>query len=138
MMNDAVEQVDQVIHLTAAVGVKRIIDEPAEDTTNVAGRGNYPRLLPPAREAAPDGVQVREIYGKAGVALHKEHDRIMEGSTHRGWASACGKALDEFLVQAYHGGKGLPVVIGRLLNTVGRRQSCAVGAWPEGSATADP
>ena len=33
MMNDTVEQVDQVIHLAAAVGVKKIIDEPVETIT---------------------------------------------------------------------------------------------------------
>ena len=43
------------------------------------------------------------------------------------WSYACSKALDEYLARAYHQTKGLPVVIGRLFNTVGPRQTGAYG-----------
>ncbi|MCH7564367.1 MAG: GDP-mannose 4,6-dehydratase [Gemmatimonadetes bacterium] len=126
MMNDTVEQVDQVIHLAAAVGVRKIIDEPVETiTTNVRGTEivldcchSYGTPLYAASTS--------EIYGKAGVALHEEHDRIMGSTSHRRWAYACTKVLDEFLALAYHHSKGLPVVIGRFFNTVGPRQA---GTW---------
>ena len=126
MMKDTVEQVDQVIHLAAAVGVKKIIEEPVETiTTNVRGTEivldcchSYGTPLYAASTS--------EIYGKAGVALHEEHDRIMGSTSHRRWAYACTKVLDEFLALAYHHSKGLPVVIGRFFNTVGPRQP---GTW---------
>ena len=38
MMSDTVDQVDRVVHLAAAVGVRKIIDSPVETiTTNVRG-----------------------------------------------------------------------------------------------------
>ena len=126
MMNDTVEQVDQVIHLAAAVGVKKIIEEPVETiTTNV--RGTEIVLDCCHKHGKPlYAASTSEIYGKAGVGLHEEHDRIMGSTTHRRWAYACTKVLDEFLALAYHHDKGLPVVIGRFFNTVGPRQT---GTW---------
>ncbi len=126
MMKDTVEQVDRVIHLAAAVGVKKIIEEPVETiTTNV--RGTEIVLDCCYQHGKPlYTASTSEIYGKAGVALHEEHDRIMGSTTHRRWAYACTKVLDEFLALAYYHDKGLPVVIGRFFNTVGPRQS---GTW---------
>jgi len=126
MMKDTVEQVDQVIHLAAAVGVRKIIEEPVETiTTNV--RGTEIVLDCCYKHGTPlYAASTSEIYGKAGVALHEEHDRIMGSTSHRRWAYACTKVMDEFLALAYHQSKGLPVVIGRFFNTVGPRQ---VGTW---------
>lgn len=45
----------------------------------------------------------------------------------RRWAYACSKAFDEFLALAYHEEKKLPVVIARLFNTVGPRQTGQYG-----------
>ena len=126
MMDETVGKCDQVIHLAAAVGVRKIIEEPVETiTTNVRGteiildcchRYGTPLFL----------ASTSEIYGKAGDRLDEEHDRVMGSSTHRRWAYACTKVLDEFLALAYHHEKGLPVIIARLFNTVGPRQS---GQW---------
>jgi UDP-glucose 4-epimerase len=50
------------------------------------------------------------------------------GATTRGrWSYACSKALDEFLAIAYHRERMLPVVIGRMFNTVGPRQTDRYG-----------
>ena len=126
MMDETVAKCDQVIHLAAAVGVRKIIERPVETiTTNVRGteiildcchRHEVPLFL----------ASTSEIYGKAGRKLHEEHDRIMGSSTHRRWAYACTKVLDEFLALAYHHEKGLPVIIARFFNTVGPRQA---GQW---------
>lgn len=126
MMNETVAKVDQVVHLAAAVGVRKIIDKPVETiTTNV--RGTEIVLDCCDRHAKPLFVaSTSEIYGKAGEKLHEEHDRLMGSTTHRRWAYACTKALDEFLALAYHHEKGLPVILGRFFNTVGPRQS---GQW---------
>ena len=126
MMDETVAKCDQVIHLAAAVGVRKIMERPVETiTTNVRGteiildccdRHGVPLFL----------ASTSEIYGKAGKDLHEEHDRVMGSSTHRRWAYACTKVLDEFLALAYHHEKGLPVIIGRFFNTVGPRQA---GQW---------
>ena len=45
----------------------------------------------------------------------------------RRWAYACSKTLDEFLALAYFDEKKLPVVVTRLFNTVGPRQTGQYG-----------
>ncbi len=126
MMHETVERCEQVVHLAAAVGVRKIIDEPVDTiTTNV--RGTEIVLDCCARHGVPLFIaSTSEIYGKGGDRLDEEHDRVMGATTHRRWAYACTKALDEFLALAYHDEKDLPVVIGRFFNTVGPRQS---GQW---------
>ena len=126
MMNEVVAKSDQVIHLAAAVGVRKILEVPVETiTTNVRGteivldcchKHQTPLFL----------ASTSEIYGKAGDRLHEEHDRVMGSTTQRRWAYACTKVLDEFLGLAYFNEKGLPIVIGRFFNTVGPRQT---GQW---------
>lgn len=126
LMDRVVARVDLVIHLAAAVGVRKILDEPVRTiTTNVRGTEivldvchRHGRRLFVASTS--------EIYGKAGQDLHEEHDRILGPTTLRRWAYACTKTLDEFLALAYHEEKGLPVTVGRFFNTVGPRQ---VGRW---------
>ena len=126
MMNDTVSQVEQVVHLAAAVGVRKIIEAPVETiTTNV--RGTEIVLDCCHEHGTPLYVaSTSEIYGKGGDKLDEEHDRIMGSTTHRRWSYACTKALDEFLALAYHHEKGLPVILGRFFNTVGPRQT---GEW---------
>ena len=52
----------------------------------------------------------------------------MMGPTSKGrWSYACSKAIDEFLGLAYHKEKRLPVVVARLFNTVGPRQTGRYG-----------
>lgn len=126
MMHETVGKVDQVVHLAAAVGVRKIIEKPVETiTTNV--RGTEIVLDCCDKHAKPLFLaSTSEIYGKAGEKLHEEKDRIMGSTTHRRWAYACTKTLDEFLALAYHHERGLPVILGRFFNTVGPRQS---GEW---------
>jgi UDP-glucose 4-epimerase len=127
LMLETVGKVDQVVHLAAAVGVRKIIDEPVETiTTNVRGTeivldcchrtGGVPLFV----------ASTSEVYGKAGTELHEDHDRLLGSVVHRRWAYACTKTLDEFLALAYHRQKGVPVIVGRFFNTVGPRQT---GQW---------
>jgi len=45
----------------------------------------------------------------------------------RSWSYACSKLTDEFLALAYAREKSLPVIIARLFNTVGPRQTGRYG-----------
>jgi len=126
MMNETVAKVDRVIHLAAAVGVRKILDEPVETiTTNVRGT----EIVLNVCHKHGVGLFVAstsEIYGKAGDKLHEAHDRLLGPTTLRRWAYACTKTMDEFLALAYREDKGLSVVLGRFFNTVGPRQT---GEW---------
>lgn len=121
-------EADVVIHLAAAVGVKLIIEDPVHTIrTNIMGT-----------EAVLDAANrygckvliasTSEVYGKGvKVPFREEDDRLMGPTTHSRWSYAASKAVDEFLGLAYHNQFGLPVVITRLFNTVGPRQSGQYG-----------
>ena len=128
----AIRAADQIYHLAAAVGVRWIMENPVETIiTNVRGTENV--LAAAARHGKPTLVtSTSEVYGKAmEVGGHKklaEGDNWTLGPTRvRRWAYACSKAMDEFLARAYFDEKGLPVVIVRLFNTVGPRQTGRYG-----------
>ncbi|MEM8733200.1 MAG: GDP-mannose 4,6-dehydratase, partial [Planctomycetota bacterium] len=53
--------------------------------------------------------------------------RLAGPTTKHRWAYACAKALDEFLAMAYWKSSRLPVVVVRLFNTVGPRQTGQYG-----------
>jgi UDP-glucose 4-epimerase len=68
------------------------------------------------------------VYGKSTDLPFREDGDIVMGATTRGrWSYACSKALDEFLAIAYYNERGLPVIIGRMFNTVGPRQTGRYG-----------
>ena len=69
-----------------------------------------------------------EVYGKSERTPFREDDDTVLGSTRFSrWSYACSKAIDEFLGLAYHDQYGLPVVVARLFNTVGPRQTGQYG-----------
>lgn len=123
---------DQVFHLAAAVGVKLIMNRPVESLeTNVRGTEVVLRCANRHKKKVLL-TSTSEVYGKAmddngGCPLREDADRVLGPTTKRRWAYACGKALDEFLALAYYEEKKLPVVVARLFNTVGPRQTGQYG-----------
>ena len=128
VMNELVFKADHVYHLAAAVGVRNIMDHPVETIeVNVQGTETVLRLANRFKKKVLV-VSTSEVYGN-----HLDHDlseddnRVMGSVKKRRWAYACSKTLDEFLALAYHDEKKLPVVITRLFNTVGPRQTGQYG-----------
>jgi UDP-glucose 4-epimerase len=69
-----------------------------------------------------------EVYGKSEKPAFTEEDDLLIGPPHRSrWSYACSKLMDEFLALAYASERGLPVIIARLFNTVGARQTGRYG-----------
>jgi UDP-glucose 4-epimerase len=69
-----------------------------------------------------------EVYGKLDRHTFHEDDDLVLGSTSRlRWCYAASKIIDEFLAKAYFKERGLPVVIVRLFNTIGPRQTDRYG-----------
>ncbi len=128
LLAELVDAADVVFHLAAAVGVKKIVEEPVSTIeTNVHGTEVVLRQANKKKKLVVLA-STSEVYGKsADVPFDEEQDLVM-GPTHKHrWAYACSKAIDEFLALAYHKEKKLPVVIVRLFNTVGPRQSGQYG-----------
>ncbi|MEO1716747.1 MAG: NAD-dependent epimerase/dehydratase family protein [Planctomycetota bacterium] len=127
-MESRVGPVDHIYHLAAAVGVKLVMDKPAEAIeTNVALTAD---LLTAALTAGPSNTPARtliasssEVYGKGTGEVFSEDDDVVYGpTTVTRWSYAASKALDEHLALAHHRDRGLPVVVVRFFNTVGPRQ----------------
>ncbi len=127
LLAQVVNRADVVFHLAAAVGVKLILAEPLQSLkTNVGGTESVLRAAF-ARRTPVLIASTSEVYGKVARIPQREEDDVLLGSTRYGrWSYAASKMLDEFLGLAY-ARQGLPVVIFRLFNTVGPRQSGRYG-----------
>jgi UDP-glucose 4-epimerase len=69
-----------------------------------------------------------EVYGKStDVPFREDADLVLGPSEKHRWAYACSKLIDEFLALAYWKERKLPVIILRLFNTVGPRQTGQYG-----------
>jgi len=125
---ELIDRADVVFHLAAAVGVKLIVEAPVRTIeTNVHGTEIV------LAEASKRGKLVvvfstSEVYGKSTDVPFREDSDLVMGPTYKHrWAYACSKAIDEFLALAYHHERQLPVIVVRLFNTVGPRQSNRYG-----------
>jgi UDP-glucose 4-epimerase len=128
LMEELIRETDRVFHMASAVGVKLIMEHPVK-TIETIFRGTdvvlgfcsryRKRVLVPSTS---------EVYGKGASVPFREDDDLLTGSTdkHR-WAYACAKTLDEFLALAHWKETRLPVVVVRLFNTVGPRQTGQYG-----------
>lgn len=128
LMEELIRETDRVYHMASAVGVRLIMERPVK-TIETIFRGTdvvlgfcsryRKRVLIPSTS---------EVYGKGASIPFKEDDDLLTGATdkHR-WAYACAKTLDEFLALAHWKETRLPVVVVRLFNTVGPRQTGQYG-----------
>jgi UDP-glucose 4-epimerase len=128
LLAEMIDRSDVVYHLAAAVGVKLIVEQPVHTIeTNVHGtevvltHANKKKKLVVVASTS-------EVYGKsADVPFREGADVVLGPSMKHRWAYACSKLIDEFLALAYWKEKKLPVVIARLFNTVGPRQTGQYG-----------
>jgi len=128
VMDRLVSESDLVIHLAAAVGVELVVQDPVHVIeTNVLGTR---AVLTVARRYRRKVLiaSTSEIYGKGErVPFAEDDDRVLGPPTVARWCYSSSKAVDEFLALAYHRQMELPVVVFRLFNTVGPRQTGRYG-----------
>jgi UDP-glucose 4-epimerase len=128
LMEELIRETDRVYHMASAVGVRLIMEQPVKtietifhgtDTVLKFCSRYRKRVLIPSTS---------EVYGKGISVPFREEDDLLTGATdkHR-WAYACAKTLDEFLALAHWKETQLPVVVTRLFNTVGPRQTGQYG-----------
>ena len=119
---------DVIFHLAAAVGVKLIVENPVRTIeTNVMGTEAVLKAAIRYR-AKVIVASSSEVYGKGNSVPFREDGDVILGPTCRSrWSYAASKMVDEFLALAYYREKGLSVVISRLFNTVGPRQTGRYG-----------
>ena len=125
---EMVDRSDVTVHLAAAVGVRLIVEQPVHTIeTNVHGTEVVLGAVGRKKKKVVIA-STSEVYGKSGKVPFAEDDDLTMGATvNSRWAYACSKALDEWLALAYWREKNVPVVIARLFNTVGPRQTGRYG-----------
>lgn len=128
MLAELVDESDIVIHLAAAVGVRLIVESPVRTLeTNVYGT----QLVLDAaskKKKLVFAASTSEVYGKSNkVPFEEDADLVLGPTTIGRWSYAASKALDEFLALSYWKEKKQPVMIARLFNTVGPRQTGRYG-----------
>jgi UDP-glucose 4-epimerase len=128
LMETLVKQSEVVFHLAAAVGVKLIADRPVQTIeTNIAGTEVVLELCNKLGRKVLIASS-SEIYGKSEEAVFREDDNIVLGNTASSrWLYGCSKAIDEYLALAFHQQYGLRVIITRIFNTIGPRQTGRYG-----------
>lgn len=117
-----------VYHLAAAVGVELVVHSPIR-TIETNLQETEILLLAASTTGTPVLItSTSEVYGKSTKAEFSEEDDLLIGPPYLGrWSYACSKLMDEFLAMAYYKERGLPVIIARLFNTVGPRQTGQYG-----------
>jgi UDP-glucose 4-epimerase len=125
---ELIDRADVVVHLAAAVGVRLIVESPVNTIeTNVHGTEMVLKMANKKKKKVLLA-STSEVYGKSDSVPFREDSDLVLGPTSKGrWSYACSKAIDEFLALAYWKEKKLPVVIVRLFNTVGPRQTGRYG-----------
>jgi len=128
IMAELVDDVDIIYHLAASVGVNLIVEDPVKTIeTNVKGTEIVLKLANKKKKLVVI-TSTSEVYGKSNDLPFREDGDLTLGSSYKArWSYACSKLLDEFLAMAYHRDKKLPVVIVRLFNTTGPRQTGRYG-----------
>lgn len=128
LVEELVRECDVVLHLAAVVGVRLVVEKPVLTIeSNVRGTENVLKYA--ARYWRKILItSTSEVYGKTVNQMCSEDDDAIYGATtKRRWGYAVSKCLDEFLALAYHAEMSLPVLLVRLFNTVGPRQTGRYG-----------
>jgi len=128
LVAELVDRCDVTVHLAAAVGVRLIVERPVHTIETNIGTTEVVLAAAAKKQKLVVVASTSEVYGKSAKATFAEDDDLQLGPTvNSRWAYACSKALDEWLSLAYHREKKLPVILVRLFNTVGPRQTGRYG-----------
>jgi len=128
VLAELIDRCDIVVHLAAAVGVKLIVEQPVHTIeTNVHGTEVVLKVANKKKKLVLIA-STSEVYGKSvDVPFREDADLVLGATTKHRWAYACSKMIDEFLALAYWKERKLPVIVVRLFNTVGPRQTGQYG-----------
>jgi UDP-glucose 4-epimerase len=128
VLEKLVADCQMIYHLAAAVGVQYVIQNPLKSLQiNIEGTEQVLELAL-QNDCRVLVTSTSETYGKSErIPFREDDDVILGATTVRRWGYAYAKAVDEFLCFAYYREKKLPVVVARLFNITGPRQTGAYG-----------
>lgn len=122
------DRADCIFHLAAVVGVQRVLDSAIQTIHTIAHGADIILEIASKSNTVIFIASTSEVYGKSADLPLTEDGNLLLGPTSKGrWSYACSKAINEYLALAYYRERQLPVVVARLFNTVGPRQSARYG-----------
>jgi len=128
LLDDVMGDVDDCLHLASAVGVQLIVNSPLNSLLgNVRGADNV------FAAAVKHGKRLlftstSEVYGKNSIGpLPEDADSVLGSAFKSRWAYAIAKGFGEALAHGYYRDCEADIVVARLFNTVGPRQSGSYG-----------
>ncbi len=128
VLNRLVAECDEIYHLAATVGVELVVKDPIQAIQNNINGTEHVFELAAHYQRKIFTASSSEIYGKTAKIPFRETDDCVYGPTHNArWSYAYAKAIDEFMALALWRNRHLPVIVGRLFNTVGPRQTGRYG-----------
>lgn len=123
-----VGKANAIYHLAAAVGVELVMTSGLKTIETNLRETQFILDAASANRTPILIASTSEVYGKSEKAAFSEEDDLLIGPPHLSrWSYACSKLMDEFLALAHAKEYGTPVVIARLFNTVGPRQTGQYG-----------
>jgi UDP-glucose 4-epimerase len=127
LVDECMSSVDTCMHLASAVGVQLVVKQPLEALLrNIRGCDTV--ISSAARHGRPLlFTSTSEIYGKNSGALDESSDRVLGTPFNSRWSYSTAKAFGESLAHSYHRQEGANMIVVRLFNTVGPRQTGAYG-----------
>ena len=128
LVDELMAEVDSCFHLASAVGVQLVVQRPLDsllrnvrgtDIVTEAAARHRRRLL---------YASTSEIYGKrTDGALREDSDRLLGTPSKSRWSYATAKTFGEMLAFGYTREQDAEMIVVRLFNTVGPRQTGAYG-----------
>ena len=123
-----VAKAECIYHLAAAVGVELVVNSPIHVLQTNLQETEVLLKAASARRVPVLIASTSEVYGKSQKPAFSEEDDLLIGPPHQSrWGYACSKLMDEFLGMAYAREQSLRVVVARIFNTVGPRQTGRYG-----------
>ena len=127
LVDDCMRKTDVCLHLASAVGVQLVVDSPLETLLDHV-RGTDVVMAAAARRGRRVlFTSTSEVYGKRSGTLDEDADLVLGSPARSRWSYAIAKCFGEAVAHAYHDEQGTEVVVVRLFNTVGPRQTGRYG-----------
>lgn len=128
LLAEMVDWADMVFHLAAAVGVELIVKSAVHTIETNIRATELVLELAAKKQKTLLLTSTSEVYGKLDQQQFREDSNLVLGPTSlTRWSYAASKIIDEFLAQAYFKEKDLPVIVVRLFNIIGPRQTGRYG-----------
>jgi len=124
----AARHATRIFHLASLVGVSLVTERPGE-TIQTAIRGTHLVLRAASQRRTPTFVaSTSEVYGRSPQQpLHEDQPLVIAAASSLRSGYALSKAATEVMAVSCCRDQGLPVVVGRLFNTIGPRQRSSYG-----------